>query len=333
MKNPLDWNGLSQKLREQTPYPALLITGPTASGKTALSVALAQCLSAEIICMDSMQLYEGLDIGAAKPDEAERQGVPHHLFDHLKPTQRFSVHDYVERARDLVKTLQEQGKLAVFCGGTVQYALALKEGLQFYPIGYDPALRQRLERQYDEQGGQVCLNELAAVDPDQASRLAPTDRKRVVRALERYYLTGLTRAQLDAHSRQKGPERDYVMFAIDLPRALLYERINARVQAMMEQGLEAEVKRLNQTYPDAPNSLGVAIGYKEWQAQRTRAETVDKIQQNSRHYAKRQLSWLGANPDVHWLDSLDRAMQLSKIYDVLQARLSPENLRNNEDFR
>lgn len=297
--------------------PAILLTGPTASGKTELSLQLAERLGGAIVCMDSMQIYRGMDIGTAKPTPEERARAPHHLFDLVYPWEDFSVGRYVELARAKAEELSAESLVPVFCGGTGQYASALAEGLEFVPMRADPDLRASLEARYAAEGGERLIAEIRSFDPETAARLAPADKKRIVRALEVFSQTGLSPTQINLRSREKGPERPYLVFVCTLPREELYARINLRVERMLEEGLESEIERLWQQDPQGRGALRTAIGYREWVDYREGrcdlAKVVEQIQLNTRHYAKRQLTWMRAKPYVHWLEGRDTASRLEEV--------------------
>lgn len=300
---------------------AILLTGPTASGKSALSLQLASAQNGVVICMDSMQLYREMDIGTAKPTSEEQKRVPHLLFDSCNIGMRFDVYQYLKLARKTAAECIARGKWPIFCGGTCQYASALAEGLQLIETPTDFACRQYWEEEYRKQGGEALLLRIRSFDPQTANRLAPADRKRIVRALEVYETSNKTLTEIHEESRQQGPERTYHVFAIDLPRSRLYERINQRVLQMLDAGLEEEVHGLIMRYGMEANPLQTAIGYKEWipyfQGTVTRSEVVDKIQQHSRNYAKRQLSWLRAKPYVHWLSEDSQDCRMQQIFSLL----------------
>lgn len=324
-------SSLRQRLQKE--QAAILLTGPTASGKTRLSLALAQQLDADILCCDSVQLYRDLTIGSAKPTPRERNLCPHRLFDILDLETVFSVSEYVDLARQEATHCWERGRLPLFCGGSVQYLSALAEGIQFLDQARDAKLRARLEERYEREGGEKLLEEVRLFDPQTAERLHPRDRKRIVRALEVYAQSGKSPSELNAASTQRGPERPYYVFALDLPRPLLYERINRRVQLMVEEGLVEEVQSLKQREKQTAQSYPIlhsAIGYREWFSSDPEPgldETLDKIRQNSRRYAKRQLTWLRSKPYVHWISSASTEEELGQLFSQLEGLVSPTKAR------
>ena len=299
----------------------VVITGPTASGKTALGVALAQRLGGEVVSADSMQIYRGMDIGTAKPTPEETQGVPHHMIDIADPAENYSVSRYAAEAAACVDDILARGKLPIVVGGTGLYIDSLIAGRTFADGTADTALRQELSERYDEIGGEGLLGELRKVDPERAARLHPADKKRIVRAMEVYILTGKTITQHDAETRAVPPRYDAAKIALDFAdRQDLYDRIDRRVELMVRQGLFDEVRALLAAGVPAGCTAMQAIGYKEAVAavrgEATPQEAVAAIQLASRRYAKRQLTWLRRDRDLFWLrhektPDMDRACRLS----------------------
>lgn len=285
----------------------LVITGPTATGKTALGVALAKKLGGEVVSADSMQVYRRMDIGTAKVTAEEMQGVPHHMVDVADPSESFSVARYVEMASDCCEEIFARNRLPILVGGTGLYIDSLLSGRSFAERSdRENDIRNELNREYDERGGTAMWSELNSVDPERAERLSPNDRKRIVRALEIYRLTGKTITQHDAETLSLPPRYDSLMVALDyVQRDDLYARINRRVDQMLENGLVPEVQALLDLGLNDDHTAMQAIGYKEIvQAIRgsiTLKEAVEQIKQESRRYAKRQLTWLRRNPAVCWL--------------------------------
>ena len=283
----------------------MCVVGPTASGKTRLGVALAHLLDGEVVSADSMQIYRRMDIGTAKPTPEETEGIPHHMIDVAEPEENWSVARYVEAAAACVEDILARGKLPVVVGGTGLYIDSLLSGRTFAGGAVNAALRQELSERYDEIGAKGLLGELRKVDPERASKLHPGDKKRIVRALEVYILTGKTITQHDEETRAIPPRWDAAKLALDFEdRQDLYDRIDRRVDAMFERGLMDEVRALLQSgVPDDCTAMQ-AIGYKEAVAalrgQCTEAEALARIRQESRRYAKRQLTWLRRDRDVEW---------------------------------
>ena len=283
----------------------ICICGPTASGKTALSVALAQRLHTEIISADSMQIYRGMDIGTAKPTEAERCGVPHHLLDICDPGEPFSVARYVELADAAAQDILRRGMIPVVAGGTGLYMDALIECSTFTGDETDRSIREKYQRMAAEQGNIAVHECLRRVDPEGAARLHPNNLKRVIRALEVYEQTGMT---LDAFNRlHKRPAPKYQAIKIGVcpaERQVLYERIDKRVDQMLADGLLDETRRLLERGALA-GTAAQAIGYKELlgflQGEQPLEECVALLKQRSRNYAKRQLTWLKRDDNIHWI--------------------------------
>ena len=283
----------------------LCIAGPTASGKTALSIALARELNGEVVSCDSMQVYRRMDIGTAKPTQEEMQGIPHYMIDVAQPWEDFSVSRYCEMAAPIVEDITARGKTAIIVGGTGLYMDALIKGNAFAPFP-STGMRERLEAQADRDGMDAMLELLRSVDPDSASRLHPADRKRVIRALEVYYETGETITAHNLKTQAIAPRFSPLWFALeDENRQDLYSRIDRRVEAMLEAGLLEEIRALLREGVPPQCTAMQAIGYKEFLAalggQCSIAEAVAQVQQSSRRYAKRQLTWFRRNREIHWL--------------------------------
>lgn len=283
----------------------ICICGPTASGKTALSVALAKQLHTEIISADSMQIYRGMDIGTAKPTAEERQGVPHHLLDICAPGEAFSVARYVELADAAAQDVLSRGMVPIVAGGTGLYMDALIECSTFSGDETDLSVREKYQCMAAEQGNEAVHACLAKVDPEGADRLHPNNLKRVIRALEVYEQTGMT---IDAFNRlHKRPAPKYAALKIGVcpaERQTLYDRIDRRVDQMLADGLLEETKRLLDSGALA-GTAAQAIGYKELlgylQGDAPLADCVALLKQRSRNYAKRQLTWLKRDDNIHWI--------------------------------
>jgi tRNA dimethylallyltransferase len=288
--------------------PVLVITGPTASGKSAAALSLAEKCSGEIISADSMQVYRGMDIGTAKTPPHERRGIPHHMLDIRDPGERFSVADFAMLAAEAVRSIYSRGHRPIVCGGTGQYISALLEGIIFPDAPSDPVLRKQLNEQAAEQGLSALYSHLAAVDPATAARISSNDQKRIVRALELYQQTGKTLTEHNQDSRRGQPAFRFQSFCLSHDRPVLYERINQRVLDMVGGGLEEEVRRLLALSLPAGSTCLQAIGYKEMipclQGLASRQETIGLIQQATRRYAKRQLTWFRGIGSLHWLNDL-----------------------------
>ena len=282
------------------------VVGPTASGKTRMAVELALALDGEVVSCDSMQIYRGMSIGTAKPTPEETQGVPHHMIDVADPSEPFSAGKYVEMADACVQDILSRGKTVILAGGTGLYIDSLIAGRSFAPVP-STGKREALEWQADERGIQPLLDELARVDPESAARLHPSDRRRIIRALEIYQETGETITEHDRRTRLQPPKYRPVWLGMTFrDRADLYERIDRRVELMMQDGLADEVRALlDAGVPETATAMQ-AIGYKELTDALRGGEPLDEavrlIQQRSRNYAKRQLTWFRRNPEIFWLE-------------------------------
>ena len=286
-------------------YDLIVITGPTATGKTALGVALAKLLDGEIISADSMQVYRGMDIGTAKPTAGEMDGVPHHMLDVADPAQRFSAAKYASMAAACAESIAARGRQGIVVGGTGLYIDGLIRGTD-YAAPSDPDVRRAIEEEYDALGGEAFRQKLAAVDPERAAALHPRDKKRLVRAWEVYALTGKPISWHDRQSQLARPRYGAYTVALDFARReVLYDRIERRARAMFDAGLVEEVRRLLEAGVGPDATAMQAIGYKEVAAYLAGACTLDQavsqVCQASRRYAKRQLTWLRGRPEVRWL--------------------------------
>lgn len=285
----------------------LVVTGPTATGKTALGVALAKKLNGEIVSADSMQVYRRMNIGTAKVTPEEAQSVPHHMIDVAEPSENFSVARYVELAGQCCEEIFLRDHLPIIVGGTGLYIDSLLSGRSFAERSpQENNIRKELEAEYDQLGPAALWEQLREIDPDRADKLSPNDRKRVIRALEIFRLTGKTISQHDAETKALPPRYDALTIALDFElREDLYKRINDRVDRMISNGLCDEVKQLVDQGLNPEHTSMQAIGYKEillaLNGTLSLDEAIDQIKQESRRYAKRQLTWLRRNPDVHWL--------------------------------
>ena len=283
----------------------LVVTGPTATGKTALSVELAKKLGGEIVSADSMQIYRGMDIGTAKVTKAEMQNIPHHMIDIADPSEDYSVSRYVEEADAAVRGILSRGRLPIVAGGTNLYIDSLIAGLDFAEKAEDAALRESLNKQYDDIGGEAMLEHLRGFDPERAAKLHPADKRRIVRAVEIYILTGETITRHDEETKKRPKRYDAVKIALTFAdRAVLYDRINARVDKMVSDGLFDEVKGLLDNGLSPESTSMQAIGYKEpaayFRGEMSKDAAIELIKLSSRRYAKRQLTWLRRDTTVLW---------------------------------
>lgn len=307
--------------------PAIVaVCGPTAVGKTSLAVELARRFDGEVISADSMQIYRGLDVGTAKATVEEQQGIPHHLLDILDPQQRFSAADFVARAADCIRDLCARGKLPIIAGGTGLYIESLVKGVCFTEETFDPQVRRELERQAEELGAEEMHRRLAAIDPEYAAGLHPNNRGRVLRALELYRQTGRTMTWQREHSLPSSPPYRALLLGLDCSsRELLYSRIDRRVCQMVEDGVLAEAKLV---YDNRGNyqTAAQAIGYKEFfpyfEHTASLEECVAQLQQATRRYAKRQLTWFRRMEGMHWLTA--DGNPLEPACELVRAHLAPE---------
>ena len=289
--------------------PTLLaLVGPTGSGKTQTAIDLAGALNAEIVSMDSMQVYRGMDIGTAKPTPAQRAAAVHHMIDVADPHERFTTAAYRDMATEMIGDILSRGRRVLLVGGTGLYLQALSTGMALGEQGADEALRSRLRAIADEPGGEKRLHSmLAAADPHAAARLHPNDVRRVMRALEIREATGKPESERVNDAKQEGPYR-VLVYGLSLPREQMYARINARVDEMMANGLITEVEHLlaQGIEPSAEGGAMQAIGYKEivsaLRGEISMEQAVALIKQGSRRYAKRQWTWFRRDPDTRWYD-------------------------------
>ena len=305
----------------------ICVVGPTASGKTALAIELAKELNGEVISCDSMQIYRGMDIGTAKPTQEEMQGIPHHMIDICDPTEDFSVSRYTDMATPILEDVLARGKTAIIAGGTGLYVDSLIRGNEFSPI---PATghRERLEKRIEAEGVDPLLEELRRVDPESAANSMRNPR-RIIRALEVFYETGETITAHNLKTQAIPPRYNPIWIGLDFTnRADLYARIDRRVEIMLETGLMEEIKTiLASGIPEKATALQ-AIGYKEFvdalAGRSTLQSAVAQVQQSSRRYAKRQLTWFRRNERMNWiirepetpaLEILQQARQILRKYD------------------
>ena len=294
----------------------IAIVGLTASGKTALGAEIAEEFSGEVVSADSMQIYKGMDIATAKPTKEEMRGIPHHLIGFLDRNVSFSVADYVELAGSVIGDISERKKLPVIVGGTGLYVSSLLDNIKFADIKSDAGLRKKLEDEAERLGNSYLFEKLEKVDPESAAELHPNNLVRVIRALEVYELTGKKLSLFKAESRLEESPYDPVMIGLDYnDRQILYDRINKRVDIMVKNGLVEEA----QSIFDSCNmkTAGNAIGYKElipyFKKEKSLEECISKIKQETRRYAKRQLTWFRKNAKINWL-KLDEFDNKEKIF-------------------
>lgn len=283
--------------------PVVAVVGPTASGKSDLAVEICLRFNGEAVSADSMQIYKVLDISTAKPTEEEKKGVPHHVMDFLDNTESFSVAEYQKMAGECIRDIHSRGKLPVIVGGTGLYIDTLLNNIQLKEDSFDEVLREKLLERVEKEGIENLLDELRGIDPEYAEKMHPNNVKRIVRALEVWYSSGVTMTQQIADSHAESPY-DVCFIGLDAEdRDFLYERINRRVGIMLENGLEAEAKDYLSQKNTATSSQ--AIGCKElkpyFDGEITLAEAADNLRQATRRYAKRQLTWFRRNKEITWI--------------------------------
>lgn len=283
----------------------LVLVGPTAVGKTKLSIAIAKAYDCEILSGDSMQIYRGMDIGTAKITKEEMGSIPHHLVDIHNPDYPFSVAEFQREAQQVIIDISNRGKLPFLVGGTGLYVEALCYGFSFTDGGADEQLRRDMRQFLDTFGEQALHNKLREIDPSMADRLHPNDHRRVIRAIEIAHLTGTTMSEQLASQKKESPYT-LCLIGLTMDRQILYNRIEARIDLMMEQGLVQEVHSLLEQGFDSQYTSMQGLGYKEIaaaiQGQISMNEAVRLLKQNTRRFAKRQLSWFRRMKDIHWIN-------------------------------
>ena len=286
----------------------IVICGPTASGKTALSIELAKQINGEIVSCDSMQIYKDMNIGTAKPTPEEMQGIKHYLIGYVSPEQRYSVADYKADAKKAIKEIIKKGKMPIVVGGTGLYLDSLIYEIEYQDIQLDEEYRKKLEEEVEEKGLEALYERAKQIDAIAIEKISPNDKKRILRILEIYHATGKTKTEQEIESRKKEVEYDYKVYALDWDRQTLYDRINKRVDMMIEQGLIEEVKQILDKYDTFPTAMQ-GLGYKEvvdyLKGDLTKEEMIEKIKMESRRYAKRQLTWFRKNKQTIWLNAED----------------------------
>ncbi len=294
----------------------IVICGPTASGKTALSIQLAQKINGEIISSDSMQIYKNMNIGTAKPDKQEMQGIKHYLLDFVEPNQRYSVADYKKDAENAIEDILQKGKVPIIVGGTGLYVDSLIYGIEYPNIEFDENYRKKLEKRAEKEGLEKLYEEARKIDPQAMEKISRNDQKRILRVLEIYNATGKTKTEQEIESRKNEVKYDYRVFAINMDREKLYDRINKRVDIMIQKGLIEEVENLLKKYNEFPTAMQ-GLGYKEVveyiQGKVLKEDMIENIKRESRRYAKRQITWFKKNKQTIWIGPNDLQMILNEI--------------------
>lgn len=296
--------------------PLIAVVGPTASGKTGLAIDIANYVGGEIVSADSMQIYKYMDIGSAKPTPEERSQAIHHMIDFLEPDEEFSVADYTEMAHTVIANITAHGKIPVMAGGTGLYINSVINDVTFGEMEPDYLLREQLNKLAEEKGGEYLIEMLMKIDEESAKKLHPNNVRRIIRAIEFYKLTGKKISKHQEETKKRESRYNPLMICIKRDREELYQRINRRVDIMMDMGLVDEVKRLmDMGYTRELNSMK-GIGYKEvidyLEDKASFEETVDIIKQSSRRYAKRQLTWFCRDKRIHYVNA-NKAFEESKI--------------------
>ena len=287
----------------------VVIVGPTASGKTALSIELAKKINGEIISSDSMQIYKDMDIGTAKVTKEEAEGIKHYLVDCVSPDERYTVSDFKKDAENAIEEILAKGKTPIVVGGTGLYVNSLIYGIEYQEMNFDEDYRNELMKKAETESGLKGIWETAnKIDPEAMLKISPNDKKRIIRVLEIFKATGKTKTEQEILSRQNGVKYDYKVFGITMERGKLYSRINLRVDLMIEKGLEEEVRNLVNKYTKFPTAMQ-GLGYKEvveyLNKEISKEEMIEKIKQETRRYAKRQLTWFRKNKETVWLNGLE----------------------------
>lgn len=296
----------------------LVIAGPTAVGKTKIAIEVAKRLNGEIISADSMQIYKKMDIGTAKPTVEEMDGIPHHLLSVVEIGEKFSVVDFQKMAFGCIEDILSRGKVPIVCGGTGLYINGLIEEIDYGEVTSSDELREELEKVAAEKGNEYLYEELKAVDKESAERIKLNDTKRLIRALEVYKVTGTTITEFQRRSKEKEKKYDYIVVGLSMEREKLYERINLRVDMMMKDGLLDEAKAvLDEMGKNDKLTSFQAIGYKEFlpffDGLATLDEVGEMIKQESRRYAKRQVTWFKRTPGLRWVDVKDVGSAINEI--------------------
>ena len=298
----------------------IVIAGPTASGKTKLAIELAKRINGEIISADSMQIYKDMTIGTAKPLPDEMDGIKHHLIDFVSPDERYSVAEFKKDAEKKIEEILANKRTPIVVGGTGLYIDALVYGIEYPDVNLDEEYRnQLLEIANTEEGLNQLYKQAKMIDELAAQKISPNDKKRIIRIIELYNATGKTKTELEVESRKNGVKYDYKVFAINMDREKLYERINLRVDMMINNGLIEEVEYILKKYKKFPTAMQ-GLGYKEvvefLNGQLSKDEMIEKVKQETRRYAKRQLTWFRKNKEIVWVDGL------LNIEDIIKSILS-----------
>lgn len=294
----------------------IVIGGPTASGKSKLAIELAKQINGEIISADSMQIYKDMNVGTAKVTPEEMDGVKHYMIDFISPEVRYSVSEYKKQAEKYIDEILEKGKIPIIAGGTGLYIDSLIYGIEFQEEEFDEEYRKQLNTIAEKEGLEKLYQEAVKIDSIAMQKISPNDQKRIIRVLEIFHKTGKTKTEQEIESRKNGVKYNYHVFAIDMDRAVLYERINKRVDIMINQGLIEEVKGILEKYKEFPTAMQ-GLGYKEvvqyLNNEISKDEMIELIKKESRHYAKRQLTWFRKNKETIWINGEKTVQENIKI--------------------
>lgn len=294
----------------------IVICGPTASGKTALSVELAKKINGEIVSCDSMQIYDEMLIGTARPTLEEMQGIKHYLVGCVKPTMRYSVSEYKKEAEKAIKEILSKNKVPIVVGGTGLYVNSLIYGIEYSDIEVDIEYREKLEKIAKLEGIERLYEMAKEIDPEAIKNISKNDQKRICRILEIYHTTGKNKTEQEKESRKNGPKYQYLLYGITMDREKLYDRINKRVDIMINDGLIEEVQNIVKKYDEFPTAMQ-GLGYKEvveyLNGITTKEEMIEKIKMETRRYAKRQLTWFKKCENIKWINGLDDIQNNIKI--------------------
>ncbi len=294
----------------------IVICGPTASGKTKLSIEIAKKINGEIISADSMQIYKDMTIGTAKPTPEEMQGIKHYLIDFVLPNQRYSVADYNKDALKAIDEIIKKGKTPIVVGGTGLYVNSLIYGIEYSDIEVDIEYREKLEKIAKLEGIERLYEMAKEIDPEAIKNISKNDQKRICRILEIYHTTGKNKTEQEKESRKNGPKYQYLLYGITMDREKLYDRINKRVDIMINDGLIEEVQNIVKKYDEFPTAMQ-GLGYKEvveyLNGITTKEEMIEKIKMETRRYAKRQLTWFKKCENIKWINGLDDIQNNIKI--------------------
>ena len=286
----------------------IVICGPTASGKTALSIELAKKINGEIVSCDSMQIYKDMNIGTAKPTIEEMQGIKHYLLDFIEPDKRYSVAEFKKDAEKAIEEILAKEKTPIVVGGTGLYVDSLIYGIEYQDIQLDEEYRKELELIVNEKGLGILYEQAKQIDEQAMKKISSNDKKRIMRVLEIYKATGKNKTEQEMESRKNEVKYDFKVFLLNMDREVLYDRINKRVDIMIEQGLIEEVKNIIQKYSEFPTAMQ-GLGYKEvveyLNGKCSKEEMIEKIKMETRRYAKRQLTWFRKNKQTIWINGLN----------------------------